>query len=825
MMDTLFQDLRYALRTLAKTPGFTLGVVLTLALGIGANVAMFSVVDRMLFRPPPLLHKPGATHRIYLARTFSGKEHASGYLQYARYVDLTSWTTAFARTAAFTEQDLAIGVGTEAREMRVGIVSAGFFGCFDAPPALGRYFSAAEDSPPNGTAVAVLAYGFWQTRYGGRREALGSTLQIGPTLYTIIGVAPEGFVGLWPVQRPVAFLPITSYASAMAVGRRGESWWTTYHWQWLSMLVQRKPGVSVATADADLTNAFLRSYAAQRPGSPGLAPAEIARPRALVASVLSERGPNESSFAKVATWISGVALIVLLIACANVANLLLARALRRRREIAVRLALGVSRARLLSQLLTESVLLATLGGLAGLLIAEWGGAVLRAEFLAKGADVSVMGDTRTLTFAAVAALFAGLLTGLVPAFQTRRPDLAGDLKAGAREGAFQRSRTRVALLVLQAALSVVLLVGAGLFVRSLHHVRVIPLGYDVDPVLLVDLNMRGVQLDTAQRVALRRELLETAQAIPGVEHASRQLTVPFWSTWNMDLHVAGIDSVSRLGEFDLNAVTPEYFATLGTRILRGRGVGAEDTQHAPRAMVVSDAMAKALWPGRDPIGQCVKVGADTVPCSYVVGVAENIKSQELGDDPGLFYYLSSAQWHPEQGGVFIRTRGEAARFAEMIRRRLQQLMPGASYVTVTPLRDILGEQTRSWQLGATMFLAFGALALALAAIGLYSVMAYTVSQRTQELGVRAALGAQQRDLVRLVVDEGVSLGAAGIVIGVAIALAGGHWLGPLLFQESPHDPLVFGLVTVVLLGVTVLASFVPSRRAARVDPMVALRYE
>jgi len=379
--------------------------------------------------------------------------------------------------------------------------------------------------------------------------------------------------------------------------------------------------------------------------------------------------------------------------------------------------------------------------------------------------------------------------------------------------------------VLQGALCVVLLVGAGLFVRSLRHVRGVPLGYDVDPVLLVDLNMRGVQLDSSHGVALRRELLETAQAIPGVEHASRQLTVPFWSTWTMGLHVAGIDSVHRLGEFDLNAVTPEYFATLGTRILRGRGIGTQDTKHAPRATVVSDAMAKTLWPGRDPIGQCVKVGADTVPCSYVVGVAENIKSQKLGDDPGLFYYLSAAQWHPEQGGLFVRTHGEAVSYAETIRRRLQEVMPGASYITVTPLREILGEQTRSWQLGSTMFLVFGGLALALAAIGLYSVMAYNVSQRTQELGVRAALGAQQRDLVRLVVNEGVTLGAAGIVIGVVLALAGGQWLGPLLFEESPHDPLVFGFVTAVLLGVTVLASFVPSRRAARVDPMVALRYE
>src|SRR5438552_1302760 len=649
-MDALLADLRHAARQLARSPGFTLGVVLTLALGIGANVAMFSVVDRMLFRPPPLLHDPSATHRIYLARTFSGKEQASSYMQYARYVDLTSWTTSFARTAAFTEQDLAIGVGAEAREMRVGIVSAGFFGFFDAPPALGRYFTAAEDSPPNGAAVAVLAYAFWQTRYGGRREGLGSTLQIGPTLYTIIGVAPEGFAGLWPVQRPVAFIPITSYASANTLRLRDESWWTTYHWQWLSMLGQRKPGVSVAAANADLTNAFLRSYAAQRPGSPGMTPAEIARPHAFVASVLSERGPRESSFAKVATWISGVALIVLLIACANVAN-------------------------------------------------------------------------------------------LAPAL-TQHADVADDLKAGAREGTFQRSRVRIALLVLQGALSVVLLVGAGLFVRSLRHVRVIPLGYDVDPVLLVDLNLRGMQLDSARNVALRRELLETAQAIPGVEHASRQLTVPFWSTWDLDLHVAAIDSVHRLGEFDLNAVTPEYFSTLGTRLLRGRGIEAQDGEHASQVMVVSQAMAKTLWPGRDPLGQCVRVGADTAPCSYVVGVAENIKSQQLGDDPGLFYYLSTAQWHPGQGGLFIRTRGEATRYVETIRRRLQQLMPGAAYVTVTPLRDILGEQTRSWQLGATMFLAFGALALALAAIGLYSVMAYTVAQRTQALGVRASLGAQ-----------------------------------------------------------------------------------
>jgi len=819
-VEALTQDLRYALRALAKSPGFTLGVVLTLALGIGANVAMFSIVDRMLFRPPPLLRDAGTTHRVYFATTYGGVEETSNGLQYARYVDLTSWTHSFSRTAAFTEADLAIGIRAEAREMRVAVVSASFFGFFDAPPALGRYFTVSEDQPPTGTDIAVLGHAFWLTHYGGRRDVLGTTLQIGPTVYTIIGVAPEGFVGLWPNQQPVAFIPITSYANAN--GR--DSWWTTYSWMWMSMLVQRKPGVSVAAANADLTNAYLRSYEAQQATS-GMSPRQGERPRALAASVLTERGPAESAFARVTTWVSGVALIVLLIACANVANLLLARALRRRREIAVRLALGVSRMRLISQLFLESVLLAGIGGAAGVLIAEWGGAVLRSSFIGNSAAAGVLADHRTLLFAAAATLVVGLLTGLAPVLQTRRTNLAGDLKAGAREGAYRRSRTRAALVVLQGAFSVTLLVGAGLFVRSLRHVNDVRLGYDVDPMLLVDLNMRGVELDSARAAQLRSRLLETAQGIPGVEHASRQLTVPLWSTATMELHVAGIDSVNRHGEFTLNAVSPDYFATVGTRILRGRGLGVQDASNAARAMVVSDAMARRLWPGRDPIGQCVRVGPDGVPCTYVVGVAENIKSEELGADPGLFYYLSTAQWHPEQGGLFVRTHGESSRLGETVRRRLQQEMPGASYVTVTPLREIIGRQTSSWQLGATMFVAFGALALALAAIGLYSVIAYTVAQRTRDLGVRAALGAQVADLVGLVVSEGVKLGVAGVAIGVGLALVGSRWIGPLLFEESPRDPVVFGLVAVVLIGVTVLASYVPARRAARVDPMVALRSE
>ena len=825
-MDALLQDLRFAIRQLLKSPGFTLGVVLTLGLGIGANVAMFSIVDRMLFRPPPMLRDPSATHRVYLAQTYRGVENADASMQYARYVDLTAGTTSFTRTAAFTEDDIAVGVGAEARELRIGIVSASFFAFFDAPPALGRYFSTAEDAPPAGTPVAVLGHGFWQTRYGGRADILGSTLQIGPVIYTIIGVTPRGFTGLWPNQPPVAFVPISTYAGALAAGfMQNDRWWTTYSWDWMSMLAQRKPGISTATATADLTRAFFRSFEAERAGDPTLPPVALARPRGIVASVLSERGPNESSFAKVATWVSGVAVIVLLIACANVTNLLLARGLRRRREIAIRLALGVTRGRLLAQLLTESVGLAVCGGIVGLVVAEWGGTLLRGQFLTGSADSSVFASERTLLFAAAAALLAGVLTGLVPAFRVLRPDLSVDLKAGTREGTYQRSRTRAVLLVSQCALSVALLVGAGLFVRSLGRVRDVRLGYDVDPVLIVDLNMRGVQLDSARHVVLRRDLLDAARSIPGVRHVSPRISVPFLGRMSVSLYVAGIDSVRRLGRFLLNAVGPDYFATMGTQLVRGRGISDQDAAGAPGAMVVSAAMAGVLWPGREAIGQCVHVRFETAPCTYVVGIAENIHSQRLGEDPAFTYYLSSAQWDPENGGLFVRMAGPARQLAETVRRRLQEIMPGASYVTVVPFAEVLGRQTRSWQLGATMFLAFGALAVVVAAIGLYSVLAYNVAQRTHELGVRAALGADQRSLIGMVVREALAFGAAGIAIGALIALACGRWLGPLLFQESPRDPLVFGGTAVLLIGIAALASFVPSRRAAAVDPVVALRTE
>jgi len=549
------------------------------------------------------------------------------------------------------------------------------------------------------------------------------------------------------------------------------------------------------------------------------------RPRAVAASVLAERGPEPSSALRPARWLAGVTVIVLLIAAANVANLLLARAIRRRREIAVRLALGVSRRRLFGQLLTEGVILALVGGAAGVALAVWGGRVLSATFLPGTEPVSIITDARTLGFSALIALGIGLVTGMAPMAQLARTSLVADLKSGPREGTHGRSRLRTSLLLLQSALSVVLLVGAGLFVQSLRNVRDVRLGFDADSVLVVELEMRDVRLDSAATVALRLRLLEAAKSVPGVSHASLRESIPFAGMSSYPLRVAGVDSVRALGEFHTNAVSAEYFAAMGTRILRGRGFETTDRGETRPVMVVGESMANALWPGKDPIDQCVRVGLDSMPpCRYVVGVAEDIHSESIEPELKLFfYYMPALQWKPQEGGLFVRAAGEASAIAEPLRRALQREMPGTAFVTVNPMGSIVGAKMRSWIVGATLFTAFGVLALVLAAVGLYSVIAYNVTQRKHELGVRLALGAGRFGVVRLVVMESLRFALAGVAIGTGVALAAGKWIGPLLFDQSPRDVVVFGTVTVVLVCVAIVASWVPALRAARLDPKTALQ--
>jgi putative ABC transport system permease protein len=824
MIDTVRQDLRYAWRGLRSRPGLTTAIVLTLALGIGANAAMFGIVDRLLFRPPAYLVAPDRVHRIYLGSTNDGRLTVERTTEYTRYQDLTRWTSSFERTAAVAYRELAIGAGEEAHEMTVAAMSATFFGFFNARPALGRFFGADEDHTPTGAQVAVLGYGFWQSGYGGRANVLGEKLYIGNAIYTVIGVAPEGFAGVTEGTTPAAFIPITTFAFL----RNQSGYFRNYNWGWLEVFVRRKPGVSSEAANSDLTAAYARSWEVQRQQD-RIAPAAAARPYAFTGAIQLARGPEASQDSKIVKWVMGVAAIVLLVACANVANLLLAHAVKRRREIALRLALGVTRLRLLQQLLTETVLLAALGGATGLAVAQWGGRTLRALFLPAENANAVLSDGRTVFFAIAVTVGVALLTGLAPAFHAIRGDVADALKAGSREGTYRRSRVRSALLLFQGALSVVLLVGAGLFVRSLANVRALRLGYDVAPVVYLEGNMRGTSLKDPEQNALNERLYAAAASTPGVRSATLTISVPFWSNEGRSLHVPGIDSVRKLGRFMLQAGSPTYFETVGTRIMRGRGITTEDRAGSQRVVIVSEAMARILWPGKDAIGQQMRISSDTTPFWTVVGIAEDARGRQLRGDPEFWYYLPMAQYvayiSPSYPAVFARVNGRAEDFVEVLRRRLQLAMPGAAYITAVPLRKLVAPSQRSWEFGATMFVAFGALALVLAAIGLYSVIAYAVAQRTHELGVRIALGAGVGDVVRMIVGQGVTFALAGIAIGSVIALWAGRWVQPLLFAQKARDPTVYAGVAVVLIVVAIVATLRPALRATRVDPTVALRAE
>jgi len=820
LLESVLQDTRYALRGLRAKPAFAVGVGLTLALGIGANATMFGIVDRLLFRPPAYLRDAGRVHRVYLAQTFARTEYTERYTSVARYLDLKRWTHAFSSVAAFATWHIAVGDGDATRELPVLGATAAYLGLFDARPALGRLFTASEDSLPMGAPVAVLGYAYWQAVFGGRSDVLGRQVRIGRLPYTVVGVAPEGFVGLGDGDVPAIYIPFASFAW----NARPEDHTADYHWQWLEIAAQRAPGVTLATATADLTSGAERSWTARYAGDPRAAAlVRAARPRGVLGPVRVQRGPLADPEARVAVWVAGVAVIVLLITCANVANLLLARAVTRRREIALRLALGSSRSRLVRQLITESLVLAVLGGIGGLAVAQWGGSLIRALFLPADAATPVLADARTVAITLLATVTAALVTGLAPALHALRSDLARALGAGGRDTDARASRTRTLLLTFQATLSVVLLVGAGLFVRSLERVRALRLGYDVDPVLVVTLNKRGLRLSPPEQIALEHGLAEAAGTVPGVVSATPAPTIPFWAYEGRPLFVAGIDSVDLLGGFVLQAGNSEYFQTVGTRIVRGRGFGRGDRAGAPLVVVVSEGMGRTLWPGRDPIGQCLRIGADTAPCATVVGVAEDTRTESLNGQHQYTYYIPIEQYSSPTSMLLVRVAGRADQHAETVRKRLQPLMPGAAYVKVVPFESIVDPQMRSWQSGATMFVAFGALALSLAAVGLYSVIAYGVIQRRRELGIRIALGAPRGNVLGLVVRGGLQVVVIGICLGSVIAAGAAKRAEPLLFHESATDPAVYAGVAGVLLLVGLVATCVPAFAAARVDPNVTLR--
>ncbi|MEZ4584827.1 MAG: FtsX-like permease family protein [Gemmatimonadales bacterium] len=598
---------------------------------------------------------------------------------------------------------------------------------------------------------------------------------------------------------------------------------------WVQILAQRAAGVEGGDGEADAATsaprAYQRSWAAALADQPASPPLAEARPRVVLSGVRAAAGPNQGLEARTALWLTVVAVLVLAIAASNVANLVLARALERRRETAVRLALGVSRTRLALQSLTEALLLSVVGVSVALAVAQWGGAAIRAVLAPGATTASILSQPRTVVVTAVLALLAATFLGVVPAVAAPGT-LSPALRGGGRAGTGRAPRLRAGLLVAQGALTVVLLVGAFLFARSLDAVRRLPMGYQPDGVAIVRWVIQGPRPGDSAIRASRDGLMAAASLDPAVEAAAWVSSAPFISTSNTELFVAGIDSVGRLGDFTYQATTPDYFLTMGTRIVRGRGLTPDDRFGAPDVAVVSESMARVLWPGRNPLGECFRMRRETAPCHTVVGVAEDMIQNEIADGTRYHYYLSIDQYTRTSGwGMVLRVRGDLAREGEELRRRLQRSLPGTDYLTLRPLADVVATQQRSWRMGAAVFAAFGGLALLVAAVGLYGVIGCSVTERAHEIGVRMAVGAYRRHILSLVTGESLRLMLAGTGIGALVTVIAGRWVQPLLFQQSATDPGVLGLVIAVMAGVALAASAIPAFRAAGSDPNVVLRGE
>ncbi|HET9370490.1 MAG TPA: FtsX-like permease family protein, partial [Vicinamibacterales bacterium] len=567
---------------------------------------------------------------------------------------------------------------------------------------------------------------------------------------------------------------------------------------------------------------FNRSWLRQRELQPRLAPPDEALPRALVSGLRPGGGPDPSLTARTALWVGGVSMLVLMIATANAANLWVGRALARRRETALRLACGIGRGRLVSQLMTESLVVAGTSAAAGLCLAYWGSAVMFRLLTTATGPVAGMIDDRVLLATVAVTVIAAILTSIGPSLFAHRVPVAASLRTGPR-GTTEGMRLRTALAIAQASLSVMLIVGAILFVRSFMAAKAAPLGYEPDRVLTVNRTYRGAPLPAAERAELRRRLLEAAKAHPAVEAASWRFTTPFGTSAQARFTVDGIDAVDRLGPFTTQEASADYFKVMGTRIVKGRAFNRDDRPDTPRVVVVSQTMADVLWPGQDPIGQCMRfTGPRAGTCATVVGVAEDVVLTRLTANDKHFY-LSLDQSGGDGTGMFLRVRGEPADHAESIRRALQPLMPGTSYVTVQPLETLVARGHQSWRTGAFLFVTFGALALAVAAIGLYGVLNYGISQRLPEVGVRLALGARRADILWLVLRPSVGLALGGIAAGTALTIGASRWIEPLLFQQSATAPSAYVLAGAVLCSAALAAALVPAARALRTDPCVVLK--
>jgi predicted permease len=820
LLTSFADDLRYAARSLARRPTLLVVTTVTLSLGIAANAIVFGVVDQLLLRPPAGLAAADGIKRIYY-RDVEGKNAVvNPVTTYPVLTALREQAPAFSDLAAFSfPSAYSLGTGRDARSVSVQLVSGNYFRLLGVRQALGRLLVDNDDRVPDGEPVAIVSYGLWQEQFGAESSVIGRPILLQGKKFTVVGVAPRGFSGV-DRQKIDLWLPISAIANeALGVG-----WYNTTD-NWWAQIIGRIQNQVPADVAAGQATAAYRGLVREWKQSWRDSTSSV-----LLSSIIGSRTPNGlSPESRVSLWLMGVSGIVLLIACANVGNLLIARTLERRREIAVRIALGVSRGRLVRMLLTEAAVLSLLGSLAAVVIA-YGATHLVQEILLPNIvwSESVL-DARSFAFTLGITVLCMLLAGLASAVQGLGTQVAEGLRASSRQIAGGRGRLRFVLMLIQAALSVVLLVGSGLSVRSLRHVASREVGIDRDRVLRVTMPLARFGFDSARIEDIYRRGVERVRAIPGVSNvAVARLTYPLGSAEASGFSVPGVKRPDLPGGGPYRAVvTSGFFSTVGATIIRGRDFTPSEERTPTRVLIVNEAVANAYWPNASPIGQCARYGVSRDnTCSEVIGVVRNVLQFSLiKDDRALIYVPPS---HPDNGpappgAMLVRLSGPTARLVPVVQRELQALAPNMPFVQVKSYDELVRPQLQPWRLGATMFTLFGVIAMTIAAVGLYSVMAYWVSQRTHEIGVRMALGARRADVVRLVAVESSRAVLLGIASGSVAALIASRWIADLLYETSPHEPSVYGTAALVLAVAAVVASIIPARRSTAVDPVTAIR--